>query len=32
MSFTGLGIQELLYDERAQILAIAKKHGVYENS
>jgi hypothetical protein len=32
MSFTGLGIQELLYDEPAQILAIAQKHGVYKNS
>ena len=29
MSFTGLGIQELLYCERSQILAIAQKHGAY---
>lgn len=29
MSFIGLGIQELLYEERAQILAIAEKHGAY---
>ncbi|MEG3874106.1 nucleotidyltransferase domain-containing protein [Microcoleus sp. Z1_B5] len=29
MSFTGLGIQELLHDERSQILAIAQKHGAY---
>jgi uncharacterized protein len=27
MSKTGLGIKELLYCERAQILAIAEKHG-----
>lgn len=26
---TGLGIQELLHDQRSQILAIAEKHGVY---
>jgi predicted nucleotidyltransferase len=29
MSKTGLGIQELLYYERSQILAIAQKHGAY---
>jgi len=29
MSKTGLGIQELLYCERSQILAIAQKHGAY---
>ncbi|HEY9814903.1 MAG TPA: nucleotidyltransferase domain-containing protein [Candidatus Obscuribacterales bacterium] len=26
---TGLGIKELLYDRRSQILAIAEKHGAY---
>jgi len=29
MEKTGLGIQELLYCERSQILAIAQKHGAY---
>jgi uncharacterized protein len=29
MSKTGLGIEELLYYERSQILAIAQKHGAY---
>ena len=29
MKKTGLGIQELLYHERSQILAIAQKHGAY---
>ena len=29
MKKTGLGIQELLYYERSQILAIAQKHGAY---
>ena len=29
MKKTGLGIQELLYCERSQILAIAQKHGAY---
>ena len=29
MSKTGFGIQELLYYERSQILAIAQKHGAY---
>lgn len=28
-SKTGLGINELLQDQRAQILAIAQKHGAY---
>ena len=28
-SKTGLGIKELLYDQRSQILAIAEKHGTY---
>lgn len=28
-SKTGLGIKELLYDQRSQILAIAEKHGAY---
>ncbi|TVQ26466.1 MAG: DNA polymerase subunit beta [Leptolyngbya sp. DLM2.Bin15] len=28
-STTGLGIKELLYDRRSQILAIAEKHGAY---
>ena len=29
ISKTGLGIKELLYDQRSQILAIAEKHGAY---